>query len=40
MSALRVLIIGGNGIISASCSRLAVERGMTVTLLNRGTDTT
>ncbi|MEO8260930.1 MAG: SDR family oxidoreductase [Pseudolysinimonas sp.] len=40
MSALRVLIIGGNGVISASCSRLAVERGMTVTLLNRGTDTT
>ncbi|MCU1416887.1 MAG: family oxidoreductase [Schumannella sp.] len=40
MSALRVLIIGGNGIISASCSRLAVERGMTVTLLNRGTHTT
>ena len=40
MTALRVLIIGGNGIISASCSRLAVERGMAVTLLNRGTDST
>jgi nucleoside-diphosphate-sugar epimerase len=39
MSAPRVLIIGGNGVISASCSRLAVERGMSVTLLNRGTDT-
>ncbi|MEO5920718.1 MAG: NAD-dependent epimerase/dehydratase family protein, partial [Pseudolysinimonas sp.] len=40
MSALRVLIIGGNGIISASSSRLAVERGMELTLLNRGTDAT
>ncbi|HTL41560.1 MAG TPA: SDR family oxidoreductase [Pseudolysinimonas sp.] len=39
MSALRVLIVGGNGVISGSCSRLAVERGMSVTLLNRGTDT-
>jgi len=33
----RVLIIGGNGIISGSVTRLARERGMTVTLLNRGT---
>jgi nucleoside-diphosphate-sugar epimerase len=40
MSALRVLIIGGNGIISASASRLAVERGMELTLLNRGVDST
>ncbi|MEO8094010.1 MAG: SDR family oxidoreductase [Pseudolysinimonas sp.] len=40
MSALRVLFIGGNGTISASCARLAVERGMQVTLLNRGTSTT
>jgi nucleoside-diphosphate-sugar epimerase len=39
MSALRVLIIGGNGIISAYVSRLAVERGHQVTLLNRGTST-
>ena len=38
--AQRVLIIGGNGIISGSVSRLAVERGMTVTLLNRGTSAT
>jgi nucleoside-diphosphate-sugar epimerase len=38
MSALRVLIIGGNGIISASASRLAVALGMELTLLNRGTD--
>ena len=35
-----MLFIGGNGIISASCSRLAVERGMAVTLLNRGTSST
>ncbi len=40
MSALRILLIGGNGIISASTSRLAIERGMQVTLLNRGTDST
>jgi nucleoside-diphosphate-sugar epimerase len=40
MSALRILIIGGNGIISASCSRLAVQWGMDVTLLNRGIDGT
>ncbi len=40
MSALRILLIGGNGVISASCSRLALERGMSVTLLNRGTDIT
>jgi nucleoside-diphosphate-sugar epimerase len=38
--AQRVLIIGGNGIISGATTRLAVERGMAVTLLNRGTDTT
>jgi nucleoside-diphosphate-sugar epimerase len=40
MAARRILIIGGNGIISASVSRLAVERGFEVTLLNRGTSTT
>jgi nucleoside-diphosphate-sugar epimerase len=39
VTAQRVLIIGGNGIISGSVSRLAVERGMNVTLLNRGTNT-
>ena len=39
MAAQRVLIIGGNGIISGSVTRLAVERGMDVTLLNRGTNT-
>jgi nucleoside-diphosphate-sugar epimerase len=31
-----VLIIGGNGIISSSVSKLALERGFDVTLLNRG----
>ncbi len=36
----RILIIGGNGIISGSVTRLAVEHGAAVTLLNRGTDTT
>jgi uncharacterized protein YbjT (DUF2867 family) len=36
----RILIIGGNGITSGSVTRLAVERGAAVTLLNRGTDTT
>ena len=40
MAAQRVLIVGGNGIISASVSRLAVERGYEVTLLNRGRSTT
>jgi nucleoside-diphosphate-sugar epimerase len=36
MSALRVLFIGGSGIISAACSALAVERGVELTVLNRG----
>jgi nucleoside-diphosphate-sugar epimerase len=40
MAAQRVLIIGGNGIISGSVTRLLVERGANVTLLNRGTSTT
>lgn len=39
MAAQRVLIIGGNGIISSSVSRLAVERGFEVTLVNRGLST-
>jgi nucleoside-diphosphate-sugar epimerase len=33
---LRVLFIGGSGIISSACSRLAVERGIGLTVLNRG----
>jgi len=33
---VKVLFIGGTGIISSACVALAVERGMEVTLLNRG----
>jgi nucleoside-diphosphate-sugar epimerase len=36
MTNLRALIIGGNGIISSSVTRLAVERGFEVTVVNRG----
>jgi nucleoside-diphosphate-sugar epimerase len=36
MSAPRVLFIGGNGIVSSASSRLAVEQGFDLTLLNRG----
>jgi nucleoside-diphosphate-sugar epimerase len=36
VTALKALFIGGNGIISAASSRLAVERGIDLTLLNRG----
>ncbi len=36
MGALRVLFIGGSGIISSACSALAVERGVDLYLLNRG----
>ncbi len=40
MSALTALFIGGNGTISSAVSALAVERGVDLTLLNRGTDST
>jgi nucleoside-diphosphate-sugar epimerase len=33
---MRVLFIGGTGIISTACARLAIERGFDLTLLNRG----
>jgi len=33
---MKVLFIGGTGVISSACSRLAVERGYDLTLLNRG----
>ncbi len=33
---MRVLFIGGTGNISSACTRLALERGFDVTLLNRG----
>lgn len=36
MTALKVLFIGGTGIISSAASELAARRGMEVTLLNRG----
>ena len=37
MPSLRVLFIGGSGLISLACSWLAVERGIDLTVLNRGT---
>jgi nucleoside-diphosphate-sugar epimerase len=33
---MKVLFIGGSGIISSACTPLAVERGLEVTLFNRG----
>ena len=33
---LKVLFIGGTGIISSACSPLALEHGMDLTLFNRG----
>jgi len=33
---MKVLFIGGTGVVSAACTRLAAERGMDVTLLRRG----
>ena len=33
---MRILFIGGTGIISSACSELAVARGHSLTLLNRG----
>jgi nucleoside-diphosphate-sugar epimerase len=33
---MKVLFIGGTGVISSACSRLAVERGVELYLLNRG----
>ncbi|HEY2278479.1 MAG TPA: NAD-dependent epimerase/dehydratase family protein [Streptosporangiaceae bacterium] len=37
MASLKVLFIGGSGIISSASSRLAVERGIDLYVLNRGT---
>ncbi len=37
---MKALFIGGNGIISSACSRLAIQRGFELTLLNRGIDET
>jgi nucleoside-diphosphate-sugar epimerase len=36
---MRVLFIGGTGIISTACTRLAAERGIDLTLLRRGLNT-
>jgi uncharacterized protein YbjT (DUF2867 family) len=36
---MRVLFIGGTGIISTACTGLAVERGIDLTLLTRGRHT-
>jgi len=33
---MKVLFIGGTGLISSACSRLAVERGIELVMLNRG----
>lgn len=40
MTPLKVLFIGGTGIISSACSALAVERGIDLYVLNRGTTST
>ena len=39
MAALRVLFIGGSGVISSACSRVAVESGIELFILNRGRST-
>jgi nucleoside-diphosphate-sugar epimerase len=39
VAALKVLFIGGTGIISSACSRRAVAMGADLTILNRGTTT-
>ena len=36
MAKLRVLFIGGSGVISSACSRVAVESGIDLFVLNRG----
>jgi nucleoside-diphosphate-sugar epimerase len=36
VAALRVLFIGGSGVISSACARVAVESGIELTVLNRG----
>src|SRR6476469_4657503 len=40
MTKLRVLFIGGSGVISSPCSRVAVDSGMELFVLNRGRGTT
>src|SRR4029077_5228171 len=36
MTKLRVLFIGGSGVISSACSRVAVDSGIDLSVLNRG----
>ncbi len=36
MTGLRVLFIGGSGVISSACSQLAVDQGLHLSVLNRG----
>ena len=36
---MKVLFIGGTGIIGSACSELAVQRGIDLTFLNRGRST-
>jgi nucleoside-diphosphate-sugar epimerase len=40
MTKLRVLFIGGSGVISSACSRVAVDSGIELFVLNRGRSTT
>ena len=35
---MKVLFIGGTGLISSACTRVAAERGLDLVLLNRGSD--
>src|SRR5260370_40155389 len=39
MAQLRVLFIGGSGVISSACSRVAIESGIELFVLNRGRST-
>ena len=39
MPGLRVLFLGGTGIIGSACARLAVVRGIELSVLNRGQTT-
>jgi nucleoside-diphosphate-sugar epimerase len=40
MGKLKVLFVGGSGVISAACARVAVESGIDLYVLNRGRSTT
>ena len=40
VSRLKVLFIGGSGVISSACARVAVEAGIELTVLNRGQTST